>query len=164
MKNMSDLKAEKPEIGNRKPDRNHVSRFTLHASRFTFHASGFTLLEVMVALSIIAIVLIGVYRMHAQTISMANDARFYTTAPLLAQGKLSELEMKVADELAGGDSGDFGDDFPGYTWNAAVEDVESEYLGDIAKRLKQIDLTVTYNDGEFTYGFRTYRLLDEEKG
>ncbi|MCU0593194.1 MAG: prepilin-type N-terminal cleavage/methylation domain-containing protein, partial [Desulfobacterales bacterium] len=45
---------------------------------------GFTLLEVMVALGIMAIVLVSVYRLHSQTLAMSVESRFYTQAPLLA--------------------------------------------------------------------------------
>jgi len=130
-------------------------------SSFQFRQHGFTLLEVMMAISIMAIVLIAVYRMHTQTISMSNAARFHTTAPLLAQGKIAELGIKSSTEL-GGDSGNFGDEFPGYSWSVSVEDVESEVLGNLAKNLKKIDVTVNFNDDEFVYGFRTYKLIEEE--
>jgi general secretion pathway protein I len=117
---------------------------------------GFTLLEIMVAVSIIAIVLVSVYKMHAQTISMNYEARFYAHAPLLAQFKMAEQEIKSLEDLTG-DSGNFGDDFPGYRWTVAIDDVESEALGDTAKDLKKIDVTVFLNNDEFTYSLRTYR-------
>jgi len=44
-------------------------------------AAGFTLLETMVAVSIIAIVLVSIYKLHIQTISMNITAKFYATAP-----------------------------------------------------------------------------------
>ncbi len=123
---------------------------------------GFTLLEVMAAVSIMAIVLTAVYRLHSQTISMSGSVRFYTNAPLLAQRTISELETKP-DDFQGNSSGDYGDEFPGYAWTVKVEDVESEELGEAAKDLKRIDVSVTLNDGEFNYSFRTYRLMPEEK-
>ena len=76
---------------------------------------GFTLLEVLIAMAIMAIVLAGVYRMQFQTLSMTAASRFYTEAPLLAQDKLSQLEANPS-ELIAGDSGDFGEQFPGYSW------------------------------------------------
>ncbi|MGE0082836.1 MAG: prepilin-type N-terminal cleavage/methylation domain-containing protein [Desulfococcaceae bacterium] len=123
---------------------------------------GFTLLEVMAAVSIMAIVLTAVYRLHSQTISMSGSVRFYTNAPLLAQRTMAELETKP-DEFQGNSSGDYGDEFPGYAWTVEVEDVESEELGEAAKDLKRIDVRVTLNEGEFNYSFRTYRLMPEDK-
>lgn len=119
--------------------------------------SGFTLLEIMVAISIIAIALVSVYRMHSQTITMNFAARFYTTAPMLAQLKIAELETKSVEELTN-DSGDFGEDYSGFRWDVVVDDVESESLGSAAKDLKRIDVTVSFNIDEFTYDLRTYRI------
>ena len=121
---------------------------------------GFTLLEIMVAISIIAIVLVSVYKMHAQTISMNYAARFYTTAPLLAQLKIAELETETLEELTD-DSGDFGDKFPGYHWNVTIDAVESEGLGNIAEYLKKIDVNISFNKDEFAYSLRTYRFLQD---
>ena len=122
--------------------------------------SGFTLLEIMVALSIIAIVLVSVYKMQAQTISMNYEARFYATAPLLAQLKIAEIEIENPGEQTD-NSGDFGDEFPGYRWNVVIDDIESELLGNIAENLKQINVNVSFNSDEFTYNLRTYRFMQE---
>lgn len=122
--------------------------------------SGFTLLEIMVALSIIAIVLVSVYKMQAQTISMNLAARFYATAPLLAQLKIAELEIENLEEQTD-NSGDFGDEFPGYRWNVIINDIESEPLGNIAENLKQINVNISFNTDEFTYTLRTYRFMQD---
>jgi general secretion pathway protein I len=130
------------------------------ATRDLHHDCGFTLLEIMVAVSIIAIVLVSVYKMQAQAITMNYAARFYVTAPLLAQLKIAEVEIENLGELAD-NSGDFGDEFPGYRWNVVIEDIESELLGNIAKNLKKIDVNVSFNTDEFTYSLRTYRFMQE---
>jgi general secretion pathway protein I len=120
-------------------------------------ACGFTLIEVSVAVLIMSIVLVSIYKMHSQSIAMNTEARFYTQAPMLAQGKLAELETSTEDEIAA-DSGDFGENFPGYTWSVAVDSVDIEALGEISEDLQRIDVTVSYNNGEFDYRFRTYRF------
>jgi general secretion pathway protein I len=119
---------------------------------------GFTLLEVMVALSIIAIVLVSVYKLHAQTVSMNNEVRFYVTAPMLAQIKMAEIESESLEDI-GDDSGDYGDEFPDYRWNIVIDDVESTALGNIAKDLKKIDLIISLNNDEFTYNLRAYKYF-----
>ena len=123
-------------------------------------ASGFTLLEVMVAMAIMAIVLVSVYRMHSQTLTMNTAARFYTQAPMLAQSKLAQLEGD-SSEIVAGDSGDFGDKFPGYTWSLSTDEVSSEALGEIGADLKRIDMTVSFNSDEYVYDVRTYRFMRE---
>ena len=129
-------------------------------SRIEHRARGFTLLEVMVAMAVMAIVLVSVYRMHSQTLTMSTANRFYTQAPLLAQSKLAQLESG-GSEIIAGDSGNFGEEFPGYTWNVNVDEVSSEALGEVANDLKRIDLMVSYNNNEYTYNVRTYRLMRE---
>ena len=123
-------------------------------------ASGFTLLEVMVAMAIMAIVLVSVYRMHSQTLTMNTAARFYTQAPMLAQSKLAQLEGDSSG-LVAGDSGDFGDKFPGYTWSLSTDEVSSEALGEIGADLKRIDIKVSFNSDEYVYDVRTYRFIRE---
>ena len=136
-----------------------VSSIEHRVSSIERRATGFTLLEVMVAMAIMAIVLVSVYRMHAQTLAMNTANRFYTQAPMLAQGKLAQLATG-SSEIIAGDSGDLGEKFPGYSWSVAVEEVSSEALGEVADDLKRIDLTVSYN--EYVYSVRTYRLMREQ--
>ena len=114
----------------------------------------------MVAVSIIAIGLVSVYKMHAQTISMNYITQFYTTAPLLAQRKMAELAIKPLSELAE-DAGDFGGDFPNYRWHVAVDDVESEALGQSAENLKKIDVAIALNNDELIYSLWSYRLYSD---
>jgi general secretion pathway protein I len=121
---------------------------------------GFTLLEVMIALAVMSIVLVSVYRMHSQSLTMNTAARFYTLAPLLAQNKMAELEALSSDGFPD-NSGDFGEQYPGYSWRSSVADVSSEVLGEVANDLKRIDLTVSYNADQFSYNLRTYRFQRE---
>jgi general secretion pathway protein I len=109
-------------------------------------------------MSIVAIALTAVYRLHSQTLAMANATVFYATAPLLAQQKMVSLQLKPADELTD-DSGDFGDDFTGYGWSTIIDEVESEFLENTAKDLKKIDVSVDLNNGEFVYDIRAYKFI-----
>lgn len=123
-------------------------------------SSGFTLLEVLISVSIIAIALLAANRMHSQTLTMANFGKFYTAAPLLAQYKMAELEGKPIAELAD-DTGDFGEDHPGYSWKATIANVESEILGETAQDLKQVDVTVFFAANESAFSIRQYLFLRE---
>ena len=120
--------------------------------------NGFTLIEMMVAVSVIAIVLLAVYRLHSQTLLMNLSAQFYTVAPLLAKNKLAEIELSPVPELAEG-SGDFGEKHTGYSWELSVSDVESDPLKTTADKLKRVDITVLFNQGELSYRLRTYRFF-----
>jgi general secretion pathway protein I len=127
---------------------------------FSRTAFGFTLLEVMVALAVMSIVLVSVYRMHSQSLTMNTAARFYTLAPLLAQNKMAELETLSSDGFPD-DSGDFGEQYPGYSWRTSLTEVSSEVLGEVADDLKRIDITVSYNNNQFSHSLRTYRFQRE---
>jgi general secretion pathway protein I len=131
-------------------------RISLSLKRCRPTTLGFTLLEVMVAVSIIAIVFVSVFRLHTQTLTMSSSVSFYSMAPMLAQGKLAELENSSPESLSD-DAGDFGEHFPGYSWEAGVSDVESEILEDTATDLKRIDLAVSFEG--LVYNLRTYRFL-----
>ena len=123
--------------------------------------AGFTLLEVMVALCIMAIVLISVYRLQTQAIAMSMESRFYTQAPLLARSALTRFEESLERQMATS-QGDFGREYAGEQWKIPVEDTASAALGpDISKDMKRIEVRVTLNNGEYTYGFRTYRFKRE---
>jgi len=111
-------------------------------------------------MAIMAIVLVSVYRMHSQTLTMNTASRFYALAPLLGQSKLAQLETG-SSEITSGDSGDFGEKFPGYSWNVTVDEVAIEALGEVASDFKKIDLTVSFNNNEYAYSFRTYRLMQQ---
>lgn len=121
---------------------------------------GFTLLEVMVAMAVMAIVLVSIHRMHSQTVAMSTAARFYTQAPLLAQKKLAEVTT-ISSQAFASDSGDFGENFPGYSWQVSATDVSSELLGEVADDFTRIDVTVAYLNNNFSYRLTTYRFQRE---
>jgi len=119
---------------------------------------GFSLLEVMIALGILAIVLLSVYRLHSQTIVMSIEARFMTQAPLLARSALARWEDPARPQPASAE-GDFGPEFPGYRWRITAEEVTAPSLGrEFARDIRRIEVRVALNEGEYTYGFRTYRF------
>ncbi len=120
---------------------------------------GITLLEVMVALGIAAIVLVAVYRLQIQSLDLERIARFHTRAPMLAEELIADIEL-LAPEFPDTDSGDFGKDYPGYTWTLETRDVAN--LTDNSGRLllKQIDIKVHLNDDEDLFKLRTYRLAN----
>ncbi len=115
--------------------------------------NGFTLLEVMIAMAILAITLVVVFQSQSQSISMAGRARFATTASLLAQSRMSEIEAANSENVVS-DSGDFGDDFPDYSWQVDVTGTEIEYLN-------KIEVTVVNEKMKSNNSYRLvlYRLV-----
>jgi general secretion pathway protein I len=73
---------------------------------------------------------------------------------------MAQLEVTSSNSISGG-SGDFGDNFPGYSWSVSAEAVSIEALGEVAADLNRIDVTVTLNENEYEYTIRSYRLMTE---
>jgi general secretion pathway protein I len=96
--------------------------------------AGFTLMEVLIAMAILAIALVGVFQLQSQSISMATDSRFMTTAALLAQSKMVEIESGAVSSSRAQD-GDFGDDYPQYSWRLEITDTK-------LPQFKKIEVTV----------------------
>jgi general secretion pathway protein I len=109
-------------------------------------AGGFTLLEVMVAMAILAMALAGVYQLQSQSISMATESRFLTSAALLAQSKMTDIEAATTLNSPS-ENGDFGPDYPQYNWRLEITDIE-------LSQLKKIVVTVSnkafVNGGSYT--------------
>ena len=146
-------------------------------------SSGFTLLEVMVAVAIIAIALVAALGSQSQGVSLATEAKFITTSVFLAQGKMAEFEIMEPDDL-GSESGDFGEDFPGYRWEVEIDDVDFDTNKDYrwkaevgyvsngkvggeqsaaSEYLKKIELTVYWGDqGRYKYGLVYHRFVQKE--
>lgn len=96
-------------------------------------ADAFTLLEVMAAVAMMSIVLVSVYKMHSQTIRMSEMVKFYTLAPMLAQSKMADFDVKLPKDQDSG-SGDFGYEYPGYRWEIAVEETKVTVPSSIDKK------------------------------
>jgi general secretion pathway protein I len=136
------------------------SRCRPKALRIFHPSTGFTLMEVMVAISVVAIALLAIYRMHTQTLFMDSMGRFDTIAPMLARQKLTEIETGGLNEF-NDDTGDFGSAFPGYGWRIQSEYVVSDLLKDDGPLIKRIIVTVDFNGEEALFDLTTYRHLYE---
>lgn len=67
----------------------------------TRYSAGFTLLEVMVAVSILAVGVVPLLVTHAQTVANIRRSRELTVAALTARDRLAELEVYGFSALAG---------------------------------------------------------------
>ncbi len=86
-------------------------------------APGFTLLEVMVAIAILGIALLGLLGLHHQSLQSVIRAQQSTRASMLAQAVMTEAELERYPDL-GRSSGDFESSFPGefpdFRWEREV--------------------------------------------
>ena len=109
--------------------------------------SGLTLLEVLVALVILAVGITGALRAFSMGLLTCRAAESYSMAAMLAQQVASELER--TPDLAGGRmSGAFGKDAPGFSWEADIRDatgadlqrVRITVLWDVGKRSRHLEM------------------------
>ena len=96
----------------------------------------FTLVEVLVALLVTAVVVPVALRALLTVGALREVASYRRQATDLADFKLRELVATAAWTDAD-DSGDFGEDYPGYTWELVTD---SWTEGEIA--LRRLDLAV----------------------
>lgn len=121
--------------------------------------SGFTLLEVMVAVAIIAIVLVSIMRLQGQTIDMNESLRFYTQAPLLANARMGEI-LTDPEDSGGTASGDFGEAFSGYACRVDRESINIDVPEGDEIALERIDVLVLYDNGRMKYRLRHFLATD----
>jgi len=88
-------------------------------------ASGFTLLEVMVALAVIATAFTALLGLHVRNLRLAAREQAYTQALLLARSLITEVELGGYPEIGIGE-GDFEEShpgrYPGFRWQRTVSD------------------------------------------
>lgn len=90
---------------------------------------GFTLLEVMVAIGILALSLTAMAAINANSFEASNYARGVTVATLLARSKMLDIEQELQKDGFGDDEktfdGDFSEEgFQTVTWRAVARPVE----------------------------------------
>ncbi len=96
---------------------------------------GFTFIEVLATLTLLAIVLPTVMKGYSLSLATASYAKTQSQAAALGHSKLMELATDGSWQF-GILSGDFGAEFPEYTWAAQVDGFDDT--------LDQLDLTVTW--------------------
>jgi len=112
--------------------------------------------------AIIAVALTTLLGLQSRSLSLANEAKFFTTAALLAQGKMAEMELEEPARLVD-QAGDFGEDFRDYRWEVTISDVDLPDIPGVeglAEHLKRIDVMIRRGSGEqYRYPLRFYRFV-----
>ena len=85
---------------------------------------GFTLLEVMIAMAIVAIAMVTLLGLANRSIAVNARLQKITQATLLAQGKMNEIEIAASQSGTGTteQNGTFDSPFDGYRWEVAYND------------------------------------------
>jgi len=102
--------------------------------------AGFTLLEVMVAVAILALTLVVILDIITRNVRSTTHARMITTATFLARGKMVSLEDGIIEkgfqEIDDFQKGDFREEgFGDFTWESAIEKIELP--ADMAQKTQQ---------------------------
>ncbi len=94
------------------------------------HDAGFTLVEVMVAIVILAIALAGLTQGITTALASSKESELQTIAALFAAGQIELL--RAGNDLADGtDSGECGAGLPLYRWKETVSPTDIDGLHDV---------------------------------
>ena len=123
---------------------------------------GFTLLEVLVAVAIVGITLVGLLRLHLLSLDATLAAQDLTTAVLLAEGKMATFMAQSPQE--GEDQGQFdGPDMERFSWTTSVADYDIDPGGQNDGReeaigIRHVTVSVHWREGnrDRSYSLETY--------
>lgn len=101
---------------------------------------GFTLLEVMVALMILAITLVVIFSNQATSINVGNEARIITKATFVAQERMAGLITRKRLPI-GEEEGEVPESIPPLKWKQIVEESETEGM-------QKITVLVLWKEGD----------------
>ena len=133
--------------------------------RLTASTAGFTLLEVLVAVAIVAVALTALLRLHLLSLDATLRAQDLTTAVLLAQGKLATMG---ASPEPGEEQGTFeGPELARFRWLTAVTE-HTVALSDSEQQqplvVRHVEVTVRWIEGQQdrSYTLTTYETQATE--
>src|SRR5919199_6317730 len=110
-------------------------------------AAGFTLLEVLVAVAIVAVALVTFMGLHLRSLDATIRAQDLTTAVLLAQAKMATMG-EFPD--TGEEQGKFeGPELERFQWTTAVTEHTLDAVdGGQAVTVRRLEVTVSWADGQ----------------
>lgn len=96
--------------------------------------TGFTLLEILIALAVLAIALVTLLGLKNRDLEMARISRDVTVATALARMKISEVALGNFPVL-GETEGDFGKEYADFQWRLVVSPTPFEAVREIQARV-----------------------------
>jgi len=109
--------------------------------------SAFTFIEILVALAIAAIGLLGLLRLHLHSTAAADTAHAMTQAVFVAQEKIAEASTGDFPQRKT-DSGTVERNGQDFAWRTEITDVNSRETGNLRLTgLRQVRTIVTWHDG-----------------
>jgi len=92
--------------------------------------AGFSLIELMCAILILGVGLVGLSHGITSALSSSKETELQTSAALLAAGRIETLRSEPFIE-AGETSGDFGEDLPNFQWKQSVSSTRIDGLFEV---------------------------------
>lgn len=120
--------------------------------------AGFTLIEVLVALTIVAFAFVGLLGLHNRNLKMIGNDQDLTRATLLARQFITEMEVVEKWPDTGTSRGEFAN-APGFVWERDVEDTDLPTVRRIVLRIIWDERNP--NACELVYFIRDRRDADE---
>lgn len=122
--------------------------------QFSLRRRGFTFVEILAAMLFMAIVIPTTIEGIISANRMGRVAERKRVAAQLADWKMTEALAEDSWE-GGGSAGDFGEDYPGYSYNLRLTDWSEDSMG-----LLVIDVSFTVQGKTYTVTLST--LVDKE--
>ena len=115
--------------------------------------SGFTLIEVMVALSIIAAAFVTLLGTHAMSLNLAYKHKEQMLVTMMVRQKMEEVLTVPFDSIED-DTGDFGPAYAEYEWELDSESTDTD-------NLKRVTIVIKSPEGDFELETLVARTLVE---
>ncbi|MFQ5706610.1 MAG: prepilin-type N-terminal cleavage/methylation domain-containing protein [bacterium] len=119
---------------------------------------GFTLLEVLVALALIAVTFLAISRALVLYLQSSESWQNLATATVLAQNKLSEIEMQ--ENLTPGTTDGNFPEFPKFRWIARISGIDMHRLN----TLRKVEITIVWQEEGEANEFQMETLLTQSVG
>ncbi len=100
--------------------------------------AGFSLIEVMVAILILGIALVGLTRGITTALASNKDSELITIAALAASAQIETIRAD-ATWTDGETDGDCGDDLPGYKWTQTIKAADVDGLHEVTVKVQKGD-------------------------
>jgi general secretion pathway protein I len=145
MNGRSKVIAQRPKVkGKRASDRLHPERLDFPSGlglRASGLQRGFTLLEVMIALAIVGIALVALLGLSNRSVGVNARLQRITQATLLAQEKMTEVEVirQQSPTQLTNEEGIFDKPYDAYRWRTVFEDTP-------LPAVKQVTVTVLWGE------------------
>ena len=123
--------------------------------------SGLTLIEVLMAVSVLAIGTVGVLSAYAGSISVLEAGQYSIDGVHLVKQKMADVEQMLLEEekiIQKGDSGTFKNAFSDFSWKWEIKPTETEGLNTLT-----LVVSNQYNPRKFSLSIYVLDAEEEEE-